>query len=1117
MHFLFRFLAIAIVLAALGVTAEPSDVQAQPAGVSSHGLGVVTVTPEVMAEHGLLVPFGAMITAVEPGSAAATLGLAQRDVIISVGSARVLTAEELSQALGRLRDGDQAELAIISPGRAPRKVALAIAAGTNADMASPAGVQPQGEPVLMLDTGGHMALVKGIAFTHDGRHIVSASEDKVVRVWDWETGRTVRMFRGQVGPGPEGKFYAMALSPAEPGVSEGHRWLAVGGYLGTHTGRGPRDREEAHKIRLYDFASGRIVRLLSGHTNIVNGLAFSRDGRFLISGGADHAAVVWDVQTGRMLHRLRGHTNDIYAVTFSADGRRAITGSYDRTIKIWDMASGKAITTMAGHKGGLTSIAINPQDGTIVSGSLDGEIRVWDGDTGAPVKVLLNQKTSVGILAITPDGQRLLSTCGQRHPCEDRVYALPEGEHIATHKIDDNIVLAGSIHPNGRLTATAGGYNHVIHVWDLASGHRVRDRGGKPLKLAGTGRIVWSAGFSADGSSLVWGKNWTRRQAGEGYGPFEFRLRLPRGAERLGQPQQIAPDEAGRPDLWHRGTNRRGAVQLSHRAGGPFNYLEAILDVSVDGKNVASIPRSSSDGLAHYSYAMALDGRSVISGGGHGQIMTYGLDGKRTGDFIGHEGTVWGVSQSPDGGLLVSASSDQTVRLWNYRTRQLIVTLFHGDDGEWVMWTPQGYYTGSQRAGDLVGWQQNYGPDKEARYVQAGRLRHLLRRPDIVERAIVLRDAGVAVAELATGGPKLADLVRRPPPELWLRGDETTATGRARLVLEVERTGRPVKAYDVYLGGTDPDTGLFVPERRLVHRPIAVPAAYSPQFPERELIAFEVGMREGTNLIAVVARTDVGETTTVPTQVISRADALGTQEGALRVLSIGIDRYPGAVAYPGHLTFAGKDARDFADTARRTMGGRHTNVVAEVLYNGAGGNLEPTKANIEAALQRLSRSGPKDTVVLFIAGHGESRRGQYVVLPTDHRRERPDDAGEVSVEWRTIREALASAPGRRLVFLDTCYAGNAYNDALSGDARSFAFAVFTAAQSGAIAMEDPKLGQGRFTHALRLGLQGEAMRNNSIEVYDLGPYVSRKVRELSNGAQEAEFFSGAGNFVLVRK
>src|SRR5215472_17215107 len=114
---------------------------------------------------------------------------------------------------------------------------------------SPARCEDQ--PVLMLDTGGHQSQVWSITFTPDGKYLVSAGEDKVIRVWDWRTGKTVRTIRGQVGPGSEGKVFAMALSP------DG-RWLAVGGWF-------PGTRDQSDAIRLYDFANGELKGLLKGH------------------------------------------------------------------------------------------------------------------------------------------------------------------------------------------------------------------------------------------------------------------------------------------------------------------------------------------------------------------------------------------------------------------------------------------------------------------------------------------------------------------------------------------------------------------------------------------------------------------------------------------------------------------------------------------------------------------------------------------------------------------------------------------------------------------------------------------------------------------------------------
>lgn len=126
-----------------------------------------------------------------------------------------------------------------------------------------------GQPILQIDSGGHMAKIKNIFFTNDGKTLISASNDKTVRLWDIASGKTTRILRGQIGPGNEGKIYAAALSPD-------NRWLALGGWL--H----PECAGQCGNIRLIDFASGQDVRLLQGHQNVILSLAFSADGRRLV-------------------------------------------------------------------------------------------------------------------------------------------------------------------------------------------------------------------------------------------------------------------------------------------------------------------------------------------------------------------------------------------------------------------------------------------------------------------------------------------------------------------------------------------------------------------------------------------------------------------------------------------------------------------------------------------------------------------------------------------------------------------------------------------------------------------------------------------------------------------
>ncbi len=157
------------------------------------------------------------------------------------------------------------------------------------------------EAILQLDTKGHTALIWDVIVTKSG-DIISASADKTIRVWSSKTGKEKRKILGQIGAGNEGKIYAIALSPNE-------EFLAIGGYLA-----GTRESGERYAIRIYNYPTGRLIKVLKSHTNVVFDLSFSQDGKYLISGSADKTAKIWEVDGFRLKDTLSSHTKQVYAV-----------------------------------------------------------------------------------------------------------------------------------------------------------------------------------------------------------------------------------------------------------------------------------------------------------------------------------------------------------------------------------------------------------------------------------------------------------------------------------------------------------------------------------------------------------------------------------------------------------------------------------------------------------------------------------------------------------------------------------------------------------------------------------------------------------------------------------
>lgn len=928
-----------------------------------------------------------------------------------------------------------------------------------------AGAKAGEQAILQLDTGGHMAIVRSVVFTPDGKFIVSAADDKVIRVWDLAAGRTVRTIRGQSRPGQEGKIFAMALSP------DG-RWLAAAGWMDRSSARLPCCGD----IRLYDFKSGELVALLKGHTSIVNSLAFSPDSKKLLSGGGDSDAILWDVAEAKLLHRLHGHRSDVYAVAFTPDSARAVTGSYDKTLRLWNVADGALLKEMTGHAEKIHALTVS-RNGVIASGDEGGEIRLWDARTGAFTKVLGNQDSWVGSLSFTPNGRMLLSTCGGGPACATRpqiVWDTTNGQRVLQLEKHDNVVIATAVSPDGTLAATGGGEDRSINVWDIKTG-------ATKVVLKGTGRRPWAVGFSPDGRSIAWGNTWAYVDP-TAHGQLEMAFRWPGPDATLARPEPVTSQQG-----WIRGKGSFGAFSLNVRKGGDYGYGDAVLDILKDGKVAVSITRGPVDGYGHSAYTFTPDGTQIISGGGNGKLIAYGLDGKVLGEFEGHESDVWAVAASADGNYLVSGSGDQTVRLWNLKTRELLVTIFRGSDGEWVMWTPEGFYTGSAGAAKIVGWQINQGPDKPARYITAGQLRKVLYRPDLVAAKIAGDPDGLLRA--AAASLDIDKLISRAlaPEAAILSPANGAKLGDANVAVTVRVTDQ---------GGGIGNIVFKLNGQRVGSAYGAIMLGKDGTLTRR----FDLATRD--TKIEVVAEDKSGKVQSLPAVAEVHIDPkaiLGVPD--LYVFAIGADHYRDRSK---SLNFAVSDAEALAEALKEAGAGyyRHPPIV-KTLFDG-----DVTTEKVETAFKELgARVKATDVFLFYMAGHGKTIQGDYYYLPPDMDRFSEDAIKHMGFGPEKLAQWFETIKAQKSIWIfDTCESGSAgklfrVRDATADEAAyqrmkdATGRTLFMAASEQQSAIEGYR-NHGLFTYALLEGL-AKAGRTDKVELFDLADYVETRVPELS--------------------
>jgi WD40 repeat protein len=202
---------------------------------------------------------------------------------------------------------------------------------------------------------GHSSHVISAVYSHDGRRVLSASEDDTIKEWDRETGQCLQTFVGH------SSYVSSAVYS-----HDGRRVLSA----------------SSDETKEWDRETGQCLRTFAGHLDIVNSAVYSPDGRRVLSASADKTIKEWDRETGQCLRTFVGHSDWVNSAAYSPDGRRVLSASEGETIKEWDRKTGQCLRTFEDYEGSVRNAAYSPDGRRILSVFDDNTINEWDGETG---------------------------------------------------------------------------------------------------------------------------------------------------------------------------------------------------------------------------------------------------------------------------------------------------------------------------------------------------------------------------------------------------------------------------------------------------------------------------------------------------------------------------------------------------------------------------------------------------------------------------------------------------------------------------------------------------------------------------------------------------------------
>jgi WD40 repeat protein/serine/threonine protein kinase len=484
----------------------------------------------------------------------------------------------------------------------------------------------------------HTDNVTTVAFSPDGKQFATGSNDHTIIIWDRERLKKVEVLREQSGAishvefSPDGHLLISAF-PDRTIVLETSRWSKI--YeMSSEDSFFPLFSADGRRListtgKSWDTKTGeRLTDALETPINLnLYKAVLSPDGRRLVGVNSDGVVLFLDPIGRKILGHYRVHEDHARAVAFSPDGRFVASGGDD--IVLWDVETQTIILHLE-HTAGVWGLTFSPNGGSLVSSHADGAILVWDMKERKLAANFNEHSAPVLDVAFSPDGKRLATASQDRSVI---VWNLENGRKEAVLEGHSMRVTAVVFSPDGRSIASSD-YNDRLILWDLA------EQRPRWSKVIGTNYCL---AFSPDG-------------------------------RRLAISGRVLDSADGREISFFSRTCYGFSISGKKLACVSIDYGEII--TLWDAENWQMIDKLKLNNPTLLAVSFSPDGKWIVTGSGDGLLQLWSASPLRLEAIIGqHAAPVKSVAFSPDSRQVASASDDQTIALWDLSRRSLITRI----------------------------------------------------------------------------------------------------------------------------------------------------------------------------------------------------------------------------------------------------------------------------------------------------------------------------------------------------------------------------------------------------------------------------------------------------------